>query len=74
MKLFSDLSTLDKTVMITTVPYNRISPLHSLASSRTLITVIIIIYVIIVKIVISRIFRLYSHSGSGGGEGAREGN
>lgn len=71
MKLFSDLSTFDKTVMVMTVRYNRISPTHSHASSLTLITIIIIIYVIIVKFVISRIFDYIHTPGRGlkGGEG-----
>jgi len=56
MIFFPDLSTFDKTVMIMTVRYDRISPSHSHASSLTLITILIIIYVIIVTFVISRIF------------------
>jgi hypothetical protein len=74
MKLFSDLSTFDKTVIIMTVRYNRISPTHSHASSLPLLTIIIIIYVIIVKFVISRIFDYIHTPGSGeGGRGSEVG-
>ena len=70
MKLFSDLSTFDKTVMIMAVRYNRISPSHSHASSLPLITIIIIIYVItVIKFVTSRIVDYIHTPGLGGGDG-----